>query len=128
MQETWVRSLGQEDLLEKEMVTSSSILAWKISWTEETDGLYIVHAVTESDNDWATKAPPLLIQNGLYFYTKGKSGYRYAHGEDALLKLEHLDQGPPEARREPGADPSLNLWAPRSYISSPESRDNLGVV
>ena len=50
-QETRVRSLGQEDLLEKEMVTSSSILAWKISWTEETDGLYIVHAVTESDND-----------------------------------------------------------------------------
>ena len=35
MQETWVRSLGQEDPLEKEMTTHSSILAWKISWTEE---------------------------------------------------------------------------------------------
>ena len=35
MQETWVQSLGQEDLLEKEMVTYSSILAWKIPWTEE---------------------------------------------------------------------------------------------
>ena len=34
-QETQVRSLGQEDLLEKEMATSSSILAWKIPWTEE---------------------------------------------------------------------------------------------
>ena len=33
-QETQVRSLGQEDLLEKEMATSSSILAWKIPWTE----------------------------------------------------------------------------------------------
>ena len=35
MQETRVRSLGQEDLLEKGMATHSSILAWKIQWTEE---------------------------------------------------------------------------------------------
>ena len=37
--ETWVRSLGWEDPLEKEMATHSSILAWKISWTEEPGGL-----------------------------------------------------------------------------------------
>ena len=35
IQETWVRSLGQEDPLEKETATHSSILAWEISWTEE---------------------------------------------------------------------------------------------
>ena len=35
MWETWVRSLGPEDPLEKEMATHSSILAWKIPWTEE---------------------------------------------------------------------------------------------
>ena len=35
MQETWVQSLGPEDLLEKEMVTHSSTLAWKIPWTEK---------------------------------------------------------------------------------------------
>ena len=35
IQETWVRSLDREDLLEKEMATHSSILAWKIVWTEE---------------------------------------------------------------------------------------------
>ena len=35
MRETWVRSLGQEDPLEKERATHSSILAWKIPWTEE---------------------------------------------------------------------------------------------
>ena len=35
MQETWVRSLGQEDPLEKEMATHSSIFAWRIPWTEE---------------------------------------------------------------------------------------------
>ena len=39
MQETQVQSLGQEDLLEKEMATHSSILAWKILWTEEPSGL-----------------------------------------------------------------------------------------
>ena len=39
MQETWVRSLGQEDPLEKEMATHSSILAWRIPWTVEPGGL-----------------------------------------------------------------------------------------
>ena len=39
MQETWVRSLGQDDPLEKGMATHSSILAWRITWTEETGGL-----------------------------------------------------------------------------------------
>ena len=39
MRETWVRSLGQEYPLEKEMATHSSILAWKIPWTEEPGGL-----------------------------------------------------------------------------------------
>ena len=37
--ETWVRSLGWEDPLEKKMATHSSILVWKISWTEEPGGL-----------------------------------------------------------------------------------------
>ena len=35
MRETWVKSLGQEDLLEQEMATHSNTLAWKIPWTEE---------------------------------------------------------------------------------------------
>ena len=39
MQETWVWSLGQEDSLEEEMATHSSILAWEIQWTEEPGGL-----------------------------------------------------------------------------------------
>ena len=39
MRETWVRFLGQEDPLEKGMATHSSILAWKIPWTEEPGGL-----------------------------------------------------------------------------------------
>ena len=39
MQETWVRSLGWDDPLEKEMAIHSSILDWKIPWTEEPGGL-----------------------------------------------------------------------------------------
>ena len=39
MQETWVRSQGQEDPLEKGMKTHSSILAWRIPWTEKLSGL-----------------------------------------------------------------------------------------
>ena len=39
MQETWVQSLGQEDPLGKEMATHSSVLAWRIPWTEKPGGL-----------------------------------------------------------------------------------------
>ena len=39
-QETQVQSLGQENLLEEEMATHSSILAWRIPWIEEPGGLY----------------------------------------------------------------------------------------
>ena len=39
MQETWVQSLGWDDPLEKEIATHSSILAWRIPWTEEPGGL-----------------------------------------------------------------------------------------
>jgi len=42
MRETWVRSLGWEDSLEKEMATQSSILAWKIPWKEEPSWLLSV--------------------------------------------------------------------------------------
>ena len=39
MQKTWIRSLGQEDLLEKGMATYASVLAWRIPWTKEPGGL-----------------------------------------------------------------------------------------
>ena len=48
MWEIWVQSLGQEDPLEKELATHSSILAWKILWMEEPGGLLAIHGVTES--------------------------------------------------------------------------------
>ena len=47
MQEMWVQPLGQEDLLEEEMATHSSILAWEIPWTEDP-GWLTVHGVAKS--------------------------------------------------------------------------------
>ena len=47
MWKTWVQILGQEDPLEKGMATHSSILAWRIPWTEEPQWPTVVHGVTE---------------------------------------------------------------------------------
>ena len=49
MQETRVWSMGQEDPLEKEMVTHSSILGWEILWTKEPGGLQFMEVAKESN-------------------------------------------------------------------------------
>ena len=49
MQETQVQSLGQEDLLEKGMATHSSLLAWRIPWTEEPGGLESMGLQSQTD-------------------------------------------------------------------------------
>ena len=54
MQETQVRSLAQEDPLEEEMATHSSILAWEIPWTEEPGGLQSM-GLQSAGHDLATK-------------------------------------------------------------------------
>ena len=59
MQETWVQSLGWEDPLEKEMAAHSSILAWRIPWTEKP-GRLSIHRVTRVRHDLVTKPPPPL--------------------------------------------------------------------
>ena len=56
MQETWARSLGREDALEKEMATHSSILVWEIPWTEELRTLGKLYYLS------ALQLP--LLQNG----------------------------------------------------------------
>ena len=53
MQEMWVRSLSWDDPLEEEIATHSTILAWRLSWTEEPGGLQRV------GHNLATKSPPL---------------------------------------------------------------------
>ena len=54
MRETWVRSLGREDPLEKEMATHSSILAWGIPWMENSGGLQSTGS-QRVGHDWATE-------------------------------------------------------------------------
>ena len=56
MQETQVRSLGQEDLLDKGIATHSRVLSWKIPWTEEPSGLQLL-SHTELD----TTEPPTYL-------------------------------------------------------------------
>ena len=54
MQETWVQSLGQEDPLEKGMATHSSVLAWRIPWTEEPTAGYSPWDCKKVGHNWAT--------------------------------------------------------------------------
>ena len=62
MQETCIRSLGQEDPLEKEMATHSSVLAWRIPWTEEPGGLHTVHEVAKSRTEGSDLCPVWLYR------------------------------------------------------------------
>ena len=64
MQETWVQSLSREDPLDKEMATHSSILAWKIPWTEEPGGLYSLGSQkVRHDGDWARTHASIAVQS-----------------------------------------------------------------
>ena len=71
MQETWVRSLGWEDPLEKEMATHSSILAWRIPWTEEPGGLQSMGS-QRVGHDWTTSLHFQLQHNMSWLHWLGK--------------------------------------------------------
>ena len=69
MQETQVRSLGWENPLEKEMVTHSSVLAWKIPWTEEPGGLQSMGSQSQtrlSTHQMRLQGPGLPLEVHLY--------------------------------------------------------------
>ena len=66
MQETRVRSLGQEDTLEKKMATRSSILAWEIPWTEEPGRLQSMGLQTV-EYDFVTENPHTHVPSLLDF-------------------------------------------------------------
>ena len=65
MWETWVRSLGREDPLDKGMATHSSILAWRIPWTEEPGGL---QSMGPQESDTLTHLLKDRRQEGLHSY------------------------------------------------------------
>ena len=68
--ETRVRSLGQEDPLEKNMATHSSILAWEIPWTEKPDRLQSM-GLQRVGHDWATS-----LQDTIQYYFQFESIFR----------------------------------------------------
>ena len=78
MQEMWVRSLGLDDPLEKEMATYSSVLAWKVPWTEEPSGLHSPWGHKELDITEHTHEPFILfwslVKPYIYIYI-----YIYTH-------------------------------------------------
>ena len=68
MRETWVRSLGREDPLEKEMATHSSILAWRIPWMEEPGGQQSM-GLQRVGHDWVTSLSLSLLTTCMWVQT-----------------------------------------------------------
>ena len=99
MQETWVWSLGQEDPLEKEMATHSSILAWRILWTEAT-----VHRVAKSQTRLSDFTFTSLSREYL-----GEDG---CNGNDKRTILQMYKNSLPEGdgKRRPDLGNSGNEW------------------
>ena len=81
MQETWVQLLGQEDSLEKEMATHSSILAWSIPWAEEPGGLQSVGLQESDTTEWAHSAACIM---------------RLKSGSPVKIRVEEAGEMPPE--------------------------------
>ena len=71
MQETWVQSLGREDSLEKEMATQSSILAWRIPWTEKLGRLQSMGS-QRVGHDWATSLSLSCYIHVMEYYSEVK--------------------------------------------------------
>ena len=68
MQETWVQSLGPQDPLAKEMAAHSSILAWEIPWTEESDGLQFLGSQSVRHNLVTKQQQQFLGGSWLYLF------------------------------------------------------------
>ena len=96
MQETWIRSLGREGPLEKEMATHSSILVWEIPWIEQCGGLQSIGSQWVG-HDLATTQQHKLYRiipstSGVkYFFNDSSSFPKYCLGEQSLfIKYPYL--------------------------------------
>ena len=97
MWQTWVQSLGWEYPLEKEMATHSSILAWRIPWTEEPGGA-TVHGVTKSRTQMSVFTSSLL--SSFQLKLKLQNLGHLMRRADSLKKILML--GKTEGKREGG--------------------------
>ena len=94
VQETWVQCLGWEDPLEEDMATHSSILAWKIPWTEEPGGLQAMGSKTVRQNLVTntftfTIMSTLVLDLGYQGFLKKWSNLELGQ-ETYKMSLEHL--------------------------------------
>ena len=99
VRETWVQSLGWEDPLEKEMVTHSSILAWRIPWREKPGRLQTVHGVAKSRtrlSDFTKGASILIAIEGapICVPTSGVGGFPSLHTLSSIYRCRLFDDGP----------------------------------
>ena len=117
MRVTWVWSLGWEDPLEKEMATHSSILAWRIPWTEEPGGLHSMESQRVGHN-WATSLhfTSSLYSLGVVFHCWKWVLYCWeSHNLPKAWKDQGREEGetfqnPGRARSTEGDFQQLELW------------------
>ena len=114
MWETRVRSLGWEDPLQKEMVTHSSILAWRIPWTEESSGLQSTGSQRAGYN-WETSL-------SFFLYTAFKSFPDGSVVMNPSANARDVSSIPGSATSPPGRLAEMQnlqaLWRPQSYWES----------
>ena len=100
--ETWIRSLSWEDPLEKEMATHSSILTWKIPWTEEPGGLQSIR-LQRVGHDWVTSLSLSIKSEGESFldFPGGSAGKESACNAGDLGSILGLGISPAEGKGYP---------------------------
>ena len=98
MWETWVRPLGWEDPLGKEMATHSSILAWRIPWTEEPGRLRSM-GLQRVGHYWATSLS--LLRSSLKGFPGGSAGKESACNAGDLGSVPGLERSPGEGKHYP---------------------------
>ena len=92
MPETWVRSLGRVDPLERAIATHSSILAWSIPWTEEPGGLQSTGS-QRVGHDWVTKTNTLRPTLQIWSNTDAaKAGFLVEMWSLDAPRLQHSDR------------------------------------
>ena len=109
VRDTWVQSLGQEEPLEKEMATHSSILAWRIQWTEEPGRLQS-RGLQRAGHDWATSLSGLPVHHHLPELTQ-----THVHRVSDAIQPSHPLSSPSPPAPNPSQHQSLFQWINSSH-------------
>ena len=134
MQDMWVWSLGQEDPLEEEMATHSSILAWKIPWTEDPGGLRSM-GLQRVRCDWTYTH---MLATPIFCFPCGPAGKESACYAGDLILIPGLERAPGEGKGYPlqysGLENSMDctvygvakskIWLRDSHFHLKLCRDN----